>query len=78
MFLNEGNSKVRKPTMTPITHTAEVSPFAAAMEVAAAEKMLRDMAYVLKLTRRVKAEMTAEPVAEEAIITRTWERVLVA
>ena len=61
--------------MPPITDTAEV---AAALEVAAAEQMLRDMAYVLKLTRRVKAEMAAEPVTEEAIISKTWERVLVA
>ena len=64
--------------MTPITSTAEVAPVAAALEIAAAEKMLRDMAYVLKLTRRVKAEMTAEPVTETAIVARAWERVLVA
>jgi hypothetical protein len=63
--------------MTPITDTAEVAPVAA-LGVAAAEKMLRDMAYVLKLTRRIKAEMTAEPVTEAAIVARTWERVLVA
>lgn len=64
--------------MTPITNTAEASPVTAAMEVAAAEKMLRDMAYVLKLTRRVKAEMSAEKAPEKAIIARTWERVLEA
>ena len=64
--------------MPPITNTAEVAPVAAAQDVAAAEKMLRDMAYVLKLTRRVKAEMAVEPVTEEAVIARTWERVLVA
>ncbi|VTR95089.1 unnamed protein product [Gemmata massiliana] len=62
--------------MTPISNTTEVAPVAAALEVATAEKLLRDMAYVLKLTRRVKAEMAAEPVTEEAVIARTWERVL--
>lgn len=64
--------------MTPITNATEVSPVAAAMEVAAAEKMLRDMAYILKLTRRVKAEMTADQAPEKAIIARAWERALVA
>lgn len=64
--------------MTPNTNTPEVAPSATAMDVADAEKMLRDMAYVLKFTRRVKAEMTAELVNEKAIIARTWERVLVA
>ena len=64
--------------MTPITSTTEVAPVAAALETAAAEKMLRDMAYVLKLTRRVKAEMSAEKAPEKAIIARTWERVLEA
>lgn len=58
--------------MTPITNAAEVAP------VAAAEAMLRDMAYVLKLTRRVKAEMSAEKAPDKAVITRTWERVLEA
>ncbi|VTS01636.1 unnamed protein product [Gemmata massiliana] len=48
------------------------------MDVAAAEKMLRDMAYVLKLTRRVKAEMTAEQTPEKTIVARAWERALVA
>lgn len=63
--------------MTPITDTAEVAPVAAA-EVAAAQALLRDMAFVLKLTRRVKAEMCAEAVTEKAVIARTWERVLEA
>lgn len=78
MSPNEGNSTVRKPTMTPITSTAEVSSGAAALEVAAAEKMLRDMAYALKLTRRVKAEMTAEHAPDKATGTRTGEGALVA
>ena len=64
--------------MNPTTNNTEVPAVTAAMEVAAAEKTLRDMAYVLKLTRRVKAEMATETVTEKAIIARTWERVLVA
>ena len=43
--------------MTPTLNTAcvaETAPVAAAVELAAAEQVLRDMAYVLKLTRRVK------------------------
>lgn len=64
--------------MTPITDTTEVAPVGAAMELAATEQMLRDMAYVLKLTRRVKAELAAEPLAEKDIVARAWERVLVA
>ncbi len=49
--------------MTPTlntTHVADLTPAAAAIEVAAAEQVLRDMAYVLKLTRRVKTEMMAD------------------
>lgn len=64
--------------MTPITDTAEVAPVAAALEVAGAEAMLRDMAYVLKLTRRVKAEMTAELLTEQDVVARAWGRVLLA
>lgn len=62
--------------MTPITNSTEVASVAAALEVAA-EKMLRDMAYVLKLTRRVKKEMTAEQAPEKAT-ARTCEGALVA
>lgn len=62
--------------MTPITSTTEVAPVAA-LE-AAAEKLLRDMAYVLKLTRRVKAEMTVTHAPEKATGTRTGEGALVA
>lgn len=67
--------------MTPITNTtcvAEAAPIAAAVEVAAAEKLLRDMAYVLKLTRRVKDEMTADRAPTHARTARTGEGVLVA
>lgn len=64
--------------MTPTTTTADFAPVAAAVEVAAAEKMLRDMAYVLKLTRRVKDEMTTNRAPQAAHTTRTGEGVLVA
>lgn len=63
--------------MTPITDTAEAAPVAAATEVAV-EKMLRDMAYVLRLTRRVKAEMAAERLTAQDVVARAWERVLLA
>jgi hypothetical protein len=81
MFLNEGNSIARRPTMTPNTNTARVAETAsvtAAVEVAAAEQLLRDMAYVLKLTRRVKEEMTADRAPTPARAARTGEGVLVA
>jgi hypothetical protein len=44
------------------SHIALTLPVAAAIETAAAEQLLRDMAYVLKLTRRVKDEMMADRV----------------
>ena len=46
--------------MTPITNTARVAKTAPTADRAAAENLLRDMAFVLKLTRRVKEEMTAD------------------
>ena len=67
--------------MTPTINTArvaEATPVAAAVEVAAAEQLLRDMAYVLKLTRRVKEEMTADRAPTHARTARTGEGVLVA
>ena len=63
--------------MTPITNTTEAASVAAAVEVAAAEQLLRDMAYVLKLTRRVKEEMTADRAQAQAPAATT-ERALVA
>jgi hypothetical protein len=53
--------------MTPTLNTAcvaETAPVAAAVELAAAEQVLRDIAYVLKLTRRVKDELMADRRAE--------------
>ena len=46
--------------MTPITNTARVAKTAPATEIASAEHLLRDVAYVLKLTRRVKEEMMTD------------------
>lgn len=62
--------------MTPNTDTAEVAPVAAAVDIAA--EMLRDVAHVLKLTRRVKAEISAESAPGKTVLNRTWERVLEA
>ena len=67
--------------MTPtinIPHAAEAASITAAVEVAAAEQLLRDMAYVLKLTRRVKEEMTADRAPTHVRTARTGEGVLVA
>lgn len=67
--------------MTAITNTActaEATSITAAVEVAAAEQLLRDVAYVLKLTRRVKEEMTADRAVTHARAARTGEGVLVA
>jgi hypothetical protein len=68
--------------MTPTLNTAyaaETTPAAAAIEVAAAEQLLRDVAYVLKLTRRVKAELVADRRSEPgAAASRKAEGALVA
>ncbi len=57
---------------TKITKTA-----ATAQNTTDAEKLLRDMAFVLKLTRRVKDEMTADR-ADTKAAAATTERALVA
>ncbi len=62
--------------MTPITSTARVTTTAQTTHVDA-EKLLRDMAFVLKLTRRVKEEMTADR-AQAQTPAATTERALVA
>ena len=64
--------------MNPITDTADAAPDDTAAEVAPAQALLRDMALVLRLTRRVKAEMCAEAAPEKAVIARARERVLEA
>lgn len=65
--------------MTATTNTARVTKTApnAAATTAEADKLLRDMAFVLKLTRRVKEEMTADR-AQAQVPTATTERALVA
>jgi hypothetical protein len=45
--------------MTPIANTARAAKTAPVAETAA-ENLLRDLAYVLKLTRRVKEEMMTD------------------
>ena len=63
--------------MTPNTNTARVAKTAPAADTAAAESLLRDMAFVLKLTRRVKEEMTADR-APTQLSARKAEGALVA
>ena len=46
--------------MTPITNTACAAKTARTAGTGEADNLLRDMAFVLKLTRRVKEEMTAD------------------
>jgi hypothetical protein len=61
--------------MTPINHTAKTTQ---TVETAAAEKLLRDLAFVLKLTRRVKEEMMADRATTQAPAGRKAEGALVA
>ncbi len=61
--------------MTPITNTARVTTTTST--TTDAEKLLRDMAYVLKLTRRVKEEMSADRAQTQTPATNP-ERALVA
>jgi hypothetical protein len=61
--------------MTKTTNTARVA--ATAQNTTDAEKMLRDMAFVLKLTRRVREEMTAGRALAKTAPAPT-ERALVA
>jgi hypothetical protein len=62
--------------MTPFTNTARIAKITPNAD--AAENLLRDMAYVLKLTRRVKEEMTADRARTESPAARTAEGALVA
>ena len=64
--------------MTPTTNTARVAKTAPAAASPTAEQLLRDVAYVLKLTRRVKEEMMAEQPAAQLGTSRKAEGVLVA
>ncbi|QJW97650.1 hypothetical protein [Frigoriglobus tundricola] len=64
--------------MTSITNNARVAKAAQNADTTAAEQLLRDMAYVLKLTRRVKDEMTADRARTVSPTTRNAEGALVA
>jgi hypothetical protein len=64
--------------MTPTTNTARVAKTAPAASSPAAEQLLRDVAYVLKLTRRVKEEMTADRAPPASPASRKAEGALVA
>jgi hypothetical protein len=76
MFLNDGkHSPARRMTMTPTLNTPRV---AEAAPLAAAEQVLRDVAYVLRLTRRVKEEMMADRAPATSSAVRKAEGALVA
>lgn len=64
--------------MTALSETDCVTKTAQAAGTAAADAVLRDVAYVLKLTRRVKEEMTAERAPAKHHPVRTAEGALVA
>jgi hypothetical protein len=66
--------KRKEATMTPINHIAHAAPAAES----AAENLLRDMAYVLKLTRRVKEELMTDRAPTHKPAGRKAEGVLVA
>jgi hypothetical protein len=79
MFLNDGNTHQQGGRqMTPTTNNARVAETTPTAGTAAAEQMLRDVAYVLRLTRRVKDEMMADRAPAAATPTRKAEGVLVA
>ncbi len=63
--------------MTPITNTARAAKTAPTAGTGEADNLLRDMAFVLKLTRRVKEEMTADR-APTQLSARKAEGALVA
>jgi hypothetical protein len=60
--------------MTAITHTVRTAPTAETT----AEHLLRDLAYVLKLTRRVKEEMMTDRAPAQKPAGRKAEGALVA
>ncbi|MCI0703814.1 MAG: hypothetical protein L0241_22370 [Planctomycetia bacterium] len=64
--------------MTPIINTPRVAKTTPTPRVTEAELLLRDVAFVLRLTRRVKEEMMADRPQEPRRTGRTPERVLVA
>ena len=64
--------------MTPINNTTRVAKTAPTTDTTAADQLLRDMAFVLKLTRRVKEEMTTDRARTVAPTAPTAEGALVA
>jgi hypothetical protein len=64
--------------MTAITHSARAARTAPAAETTASENLLRDVAYVLKLTRRVKEEMMTDRAPTQNPAGRKAEGALVA
>jgi hypothetical protein len=63
--------------MTAITHSTRAAKTAPVAETAA-ENLLRDVAYVLKLTRRVKEEMMTDRAPAQNPAGRKAEGALVA
>lgn len=60
-----------------MTATATTARVTETIDTTEAAKMLRDLAFVLKLTRRVKEEMTADR-AQTQVKVSTADRALVA
>ncbi len=60
-----------------MTRSTNANQTTTATQNTEADKMLRDVAFVLKLTRRVKEEMTADR-AQAQVKTATADRALVA
>lgn len=59
--------------MTTINHTAEIAT--PTKTVAEVKKMLRDLAYALKLSRRISAEILAERESKKSDVIRTSEAI---
>jgi len=64
--------------VTPFANIAPVTETTPSPRDAEAELLLRDVAFILRLTRRVKEEMMADRPHEPRRAGRTPERVLVA
>lgn len=62
--------------MTPTLPFADTTPFTAAVTKTAADQLLRDMAFVLKLTRRVRDEILADVPVRTAARTAAPRREL--
>ena len=78
VLLYPSPSKGTEAKEREITATTKTAHGTKTTATATAEQVLRDVAYVLKLTRRVKEEMMAEQPAAQVAASRTAEGVLVA